>query len=190
MQWLALNTTLRELLPCGTTNESKWSAIVDACRDIQNVFLKETRLLSGFAENGQTSYISAFVHDYGSQYGDLEMALNMIQGAAYVTSIKFSNFALDLRHLTRLVQGLPKLERLELLYCNKYDVEMGVSNLPSEDARHLPDALAAASPMLKKFWIRSSKLTGTLPRTYGSWQHMESILLRDNSLTGIIPQVR
>jgi hypothetical protein len=66
---------------------------------------------------------------------------------------------------------------------------MGVSGPPSEDAHHLPDALAAASPLLRKIQISNSKLTGTLPRTYGSWQRMMFMSFESNGLTGGIPQV-
>jgi hypothetical protein len=82
MQWRALNATVRELLPCGTTTNSKWAAVVDRCHGIQNYWLEESKQLGGFAKNGQTSYISSYVHKLGRQYGVLQMTLNIIQGTA------------------------------------------------------------------------------------------------------------
>jgi hypothetical protein len=190
LQWRALNASVRELLPCGTTTDPDWYDVVQYCHSDLDTWLNLTRKLGGFAKDGQTTYEGGYIHFLGEEYGWLRLGMELRSGSVHVTMLIIHNFGLDLTHLTRLLQGLPSLEVLEIENCVNYGPSMGVSIAHNASARTLPSSLPLVSPNLTKFLVRSSNLIGTLPGSFGRWTQMKYIDLFNNNLTGSIPQVR
>jgi hypothetical protein len=190
VQWQALNASVRDLLPCGTTQDPKWYEAIQECRSLLDFWLHEIKNLGGFAADGRTTFDTTYDHKFGASYGSVRLGLEIKSGSAHVTSLVFKNFGLDLTHLTRLVQGLPSLKVLGISHCVNYGPSMGVSVAQGANARKVPSLLPSVAPKLSTFHVKCSHVSGTLPSSFGRWTQMTSISFYDNYLTGSIPQVR
>lgn len=51
----------------------------------------------------------------------------------------------------------------------------------------LPDSIASAWPLMRKFGIHSNKFIGQLPTSYGTWTNLEVAQFNNNAFVGSIP---
>lgn len=113
------------------------------------------------------------------------MTVSIIDGTAYITSIKAALAGLSLMHLSPLARSLPRLKAFSCIDC---------AGNPRQRDLQLPADLQLAAPYLESLVLSgvgralrsSGLLTGPLP-SWSNWQSLRELKLNGNNLTGSLP---
>jgi Leucine-rich repeat (LRR) protein len=113
--------------------------------------------------------------------GTLTMALTIIDGTTYITSVRCTGGGLDLSVLPAFIKGLPRLDTFSCIDCTFIAANSTASSLP----RSLPDFV---HPYFKTLTLGRSRIIGPLPTSWGAMQSLTKLELYNNSLTGLLPE--
>jgi hypothetical protein len=139
--------------------------------------------LGSSVKAGQTSKIFLQNHPQGEQRGFCRVSVTLIDGIEYITAIevgatdsRYPAAGLNLKQLPLLLRGLPRLRIFTCNSCNR-----------ANTTNVLPPTLPRVAPNMMTLALRSSRISGTVPASYGNFSQLDELLLDNNELTGPLP---
>jgi hypothetical protein len=164
--------TLNKLLSPLLNADGNWTSVVKQFINRNgNVYLKD------WISNGQFNGLIPA----NDARGTLTMALTIIDGTTYITSVRCTGGGLNLSVLPAFIKGLPRLDTFSCIDCTFNAANATASSLPSSLAE-------SAHPFFKTLTLARSRITGRLPINWGGLKHVTRLELYNNSLTGPLPE--
>lgn len=147
-----------------------------------------TNVVTQFINRNNAAYLKEWITNGQSNglipandaRGTLTMALTIIDGTTYITSVRCTGGGMDLSVLPAFVKGLPRLDTFSCIDCTFNTRNTTASSLPA----NLPDF---AHAYFKTLTIGRSRVVGKVPASWGGLQYLTKLELYNNSLTGLLP---